>query len=222
MLARVRWMAFCATIVLALAPFRPAWAQSENSTDHTITVTGEADVHAEPDMATVTVGVTSVASTADEAMGTVSQQLAAVIAGAKALGIESRDIQTTGLSLQPVYRQRGPNDDTPPQIQAYRASNNVSIIVRDLSMASSVLDSAINNGANVIGGISFGLSDTDAWRRQALTLATQNARAKAEAIAVAEGVRLGELLSVTEQSTTVPIPRTYAAFGAAPMAAQPS
>src|SRR5439155_7716947 len=97
-------------------------------------VVGEAQLHVQPDIATVTVGVTNLAATSDEAMATVSQTLTAVIAGARSLGVASRDIQTTGFSLQPIYRQqqRNQDDNTPPQITGYRASNNVSLVVRDL------------------------------------------------------------------------------------------
>jgi len=199
-----------------------AAAQTSNDRGPNITVVGEAQVHVQPDMATVTVGVTYQAPTADEAMGNVSTALASIISAVRALGIASSDVQTTGLSLQPVYRNRPANDDAPPQIQAYRASNNVSVTVRDLTKASPVLDAAVNNGATNIGGISFGLSDTETPRRQALAMATANAESKAAAIAQAAGVSITGILSISEESTSVPVPRLQANFAASAPAAAPA
>ncbi len=212
-----------AAVVVSGALLQAGSASAQTTTEQKpmITVTGEAEVHVEPDIATVSVGVMSIAPTADQAMTQVSQRQAAVIAGIRALGVASRDIQTSGLSLQPIYRQRPQSDETPPQIQGYRASNNVSIVVRDLASASAVLDSAINNGANNVGGISFGLSDPDAAKRQALAQATASAHAKAQAIATSAGIALGPIISITEDSTSLPSPRamSYAGYASAPGAA---
>jgi uncharacterized protein YggE len=125
-------------------------------------------------MAIVTVGVTAVSPSSQEAMDQVSQRLTDVIASARALGVEARDIQTTGLTLQPVFRPRVRSDD-PPEIEGYRAANNVSITVRDIARAGAVLDAASRNGANVIGGLRFGLSTVDELRRQALAEAVRDA-----------------------------------------------
>jgi uncharacterized protein YggE len=212
---------FTSALGPAVDTVRVASAQGTAERPPSITVVGESEVHVQPDMATVTVGVTSIAPSADEAMGGVSLGLAAILAGIRGLGIPNSDIQTAALSLQPIYRPRPPNDDSPTQIQAYRASNNVSVIVRDLARASSVLDVAVQSGANNIGGIAFSLSDPETPRRQALAQATANAEAKATAIAQAAGVSITGIISISEESTTIPLMRTSApAFaGVAPMAA---
>lgn len=184
-----------------------------------ITVSGEGEVRAEPDMAVATVGVTHVAPTAQEAMDEVSRRLTAVIAAARALGIQDRDVQTSGLSLQPIFRPRPRGDEQPQEIEAYRASNNVSLTVRDLRRASSVLDAAAQNGANVIGGLRFGLSNVDELRTRALANAVANAEAKANAIAAAAGVPITSVLSIAEESVSVPRPAAQADFAAAPLGA---
>jgi uncharacterized protein YggE len=221
-------MSQCVRLLLALSVLSVTFiqtgvaaAQTSGDRQPNITVVGESEVRVQPDMATVTVGVTFVAASADDAMGQVSVGLAAILAAVRALGISSNDIQTSGLSLQPIFRNRGPNDEAPAQVQGYRASNNVSIVVRDLTQASTVLDAAVSNGANNIGGITFGLSDSETPRRQALAQATANAEAKAAAIAQAAGVSLTGIISISEESTTIPMPRATAAYagGIAPMAA---
>lgn len=188
----------------------PAEQAGNNTQQPTITVAGEGEVRAEPDLAVVSVGVTSIAPTAQEAMSEVNRRMAAVVAGAKALGVQDRDVQTSGLALQPVYRTRIRGDDLPPEIEAYRASNSVSLTVRDLARASTVLDSATTNGANVIGGLRFGLSNVEELRIQALARATANADAKARAIAGAAGVSIRGIMSIAEEGVSVPRPQAEA------------
>jgi uncharacterized protein len=204
-----------------LAPFTTATAQGGQQPPPSINVSGEGEVRADPDLAVVTVGVTAVQPTSQGAMNDVNGRLAAVVGAVRALGVESRDIQTSGLSLQPVYRPRGPRDDAPPEIEAYRASNNVTITVRNLDRAGPVLDAANANGANVFGGVSFGLSNVEELRMQALALATANASAKAQAIANGAGVRIVGVLQLSEEGVSVPRPAAQADVGRAALAAAP-
>lgn len=181
-------------------------AQSQMNQEPSITVGGEGEIWAEPDMAVVTVGVTANAATSREAMAEVNRRIAAVITGAKAQGLQDRDVQTTGLSLQPIYRQRPRSDDSPLEIQGYRASNNVSLTVRTLSLAGPVLDAAVANGANVVGSLSFSISNPQELRMQALAAATANAETRAHAIAAAAGVTLRGVLTISEESVSIPRP----------------
>jgi uncharacterized protein YggE len=201
----------------ATAAFASSLAQGNNN-DHGITVTGEGEVRAEPDIAIVTVGVTHIAPTSQEAMDEVSRRQTAVIAAARSLGIESRDIQTTGLSVSPVYRPR-PRSDEPPEIEAYRASNNVSITVRDLRRTSAILDAALAAGANNIGGLRFSFANPDELRIQALTNAIANAETKAQAMASAAGVALTGVVAMQEESVSFPVPQAQDFARAMPAAA---
>jgi hypothetical protein len=202
--------------VTSLRPYEIASAQQVDKDVSYISVTGDGEVRAEPDMATVTVGVSQTGATSGEAMDAVNRTLAAVISSVRALGIESRDIQTSGLSLQPVYRNTQRTNDQPPEIVGYRASNSLTITVRNLSQAGPVLDAAVAAGANSIGGIRFGITDTDTLKRQALASATADAESKARAIAASAGVSLAGVLSITESSVSVPRPVADTAFRAAP------
>ena len=195
--------------VTILLSHGPAWAaataQQGNPEIAHIAVSGDGEVRAEPDLATVTVGVSQPGATSGEAMDAVSRSLAAVIASVRALGVESHDVQTTGLSLQPVYRTQQRSDQT-PEIIGYRASNGLTVTVRNLSLAGPALDAAVASGANSIGGVRFGIADTDALKRQALAAATRDAESKARVIAAAAGVSIAGLLSITESSVSVPRP----------------
>ncbi len=206
----VRALQLGCAVWIALSVAAPAVAapdaQQRSAEDRpNITVSGEGEVRAEPDMAIVTVGVTVVAPTSQDAMDQVSQRLTDVSASARALGIEDRDIQTTGLSLQPIFRPR-PRSDDPPEIDSYRASNNISLVVRDVSRAGIVLDAASRSGANVVGGLRFGLSNLDELRRQALANAVREAERKARAMASAAGVSISGVLSISEDGLAAPQP----------------
>jgi hypothetical protein len=140
-------------------------------------------------------------------MADVNRRVNAVIDGVKAQGVAERDIQTSGLSLQPIQRNRPSGDQSPPEIEAYRASNNVVVTVRTISRAGPILDSATANGANVIGGLRFGFSDPDRIRAQALANAVRVARTYAEEMARAGNVQLGEVIAIAEEGTGSPVPR---------------
>jgi uncharacterized protein YggE len=192
-----------------------------NDMEPGITVSGEGEVRAEPDIALVTVGVTHTAPSSQDAMDEVSRRQTAVIAAARSLGVESRDIQTTGLSLSPVYRPR-PRSDENPEIEAYRASNNVSLTVRDLRRISSVLDAVLASGANSVSGLRFSFANPEALRLQALTHAIANAEAKAQAMAAVAGVSLTGVIAIQEESVSFPTPQAQADFVRAVPAAAPA
>jgi len=216
-------------VLLALAPLPAARAASDpqptspsQPPQHLITVSGDGAVHAPPDQATVRVGVTAIAPRSTDAMAQVNTSLAAVLGSIAALGIPPRDLQTSGLALQPNYKPRQPGDDSPPQIDSYRATNNVTVTVRDLSQVGPVLDAATANGANSISGVQFGFANEAQLRQQALASATSDALAKAQAIATAAGVGPIALQSVDETSVTVPQPVAFAAAAPAPSGAAPT
>lgn len=186
-----------ATVLLLAGPAVAADAPA------TISVTGEGRVEAVPDMATISLGVTSEAATANAAMAANSDGVRAVIERLKAAGIEDRDIQTSGLSLGPRY-DYGRSDGTPPVIVGYTASNMVTVRVRALDTLGPVLDGAVSDGANTLNGLSFGIAENDEALDAARRRAVAEARRKAELYADAAGVALGPLLSISESGGYAP------------------
>lgn len=181
-----------------------------------ITVTGEAVVQAVPDMATISLGVTTMGATGSEAMDANSAALAKVIARLKAAGIAERDLQTQNLSLNPNWSSYDSSVSGAPQtITGYTASNILSVKVRDLAVLGAVLDAAVGDGANTLNGLSFDLSQPRPAQDAARTEATKDARARAELLAAAAGVKLGRVLSISEtQSYGQPMPVAYKADAA--------
>jgi uncharacterized protein YggE len=182
------------------------WAQSGGSETpstpplpSTISVSGHGEVAAKPDRAVVSLGAMAQADQAAEAQVMVNQIMQQTLDRIKTMGIPAEHITTTGLSLSPVYSDySSKNDGKPPRIVGYRAHNTVRVQLDNIEQVGSVLDTGVAAGANQIEGISFELKNDLPQRQAALRDAVQEARAKAEAIAGAIGVRLGAVYEVIE------------------------
>ena len=161
----------------------------------TLSLSAEGEVAAAPDIAVLTVGVASRGATAAAALGGMRTRMASAVAALKAQGVADRDVRTSGLSLSPVYDE-GP--DRPRRLTGYEASNQVTATVRDVSRAGAVLDAALAQGADTVGGVGFDLADRapaeDAARRAAVKALGDKARLDAEAA----GLHLKRLVSLTE------------------------
>ena len=175
-----------------------------------ISVTGEATVSVPPDLAEINGGVTSEAKTAREASEANNAAMGKVLQALKGAGIEEKDIQTARLSLQP---QSAPNRSGPSAIAGYRASNRVTIRVRDVTKVASVIDTLVGAGANEIGGINFVVSQASKLLDEARERAVADARRKAEIYAKAAGVTLGAPLSISEEGNAPPVPYRRMAVG---------
>ena len=157
-----------------------------------ISVTGEATVSVAPDQAQIDAGVTSDAKTAREASDANNAAMGKVLLALKGAGIAEKDYQTSRLSLQPQY---APNRAGPNPIVGYRASNRVTIRLRDVTKVASVIDTLVGAGANDIGGIGFTVSSASKLLDEAREQAIADARRKAEIYARAAGVTLGAPLA---------------------------
>jgi uncharacterized protein len=184
-----------------------------------ISVTGEATISVAPDLAEVDGGVTTEAKTAREASEANNAAMGKVLLALKGAGIDEKDFQTSRLSLQP---QNAPNRPGPAVIVGYRASNRVTIRVRDVTKAAGVIDTLVGAGANDIGGINFMVSQASKLLDDAREQAVADARRKAEIYARAAGVTLGAPLSISEDGSPGPMPfrRMVAGMAAAAPVAQ--
>jgi uncharacterized protein YggE len=201
---------FAAAIALAAMPAAPALAESPPPA---ISVTGEATVSVAPDEARIDAGVTSEAKTAREASDANNAAMGKVLLALKSASIDEKDYQTSRLSLLPQY---APNRTGPNAITGYRASNRVSIRLRDVAKVANVIDTLVGAGANEIGNINFVVSQASKVLDDAREKAVADARRKAEIYAKAAGVTLGEPLSISEEGSA-PQP-VFRGKVAAPMA----
>lgn len=170
-----------------------------------ITVTGEGRVDQAPDMATVSLGVTTEGATAAEALGANSAEIAKVLERLGSAGIEPRDVQTTGLSVNPNWQHYSSGEA--PKISGFIANNGVTVRVRALDGLGAVLDAAVQDGANQLNGVEFGLQEPRPAQDEARRRAVADARARAELLAEAAGVKLGAIRSINEtMAAPMPMP----------------
>lgn len=161
------------------------------------------EVKVAPDMATITFGVTTEATTAQAAMADNARRMQEVFAALSRAGIADRDIQTSGLNLSPQYTYE---DNQPPRLRGYQASNQVTVIINDLTRVGTTADAVVGAGVNQINGISFGLKDPSAAEDEARRLAVRALQAKAALYAQALGVELGGVRSLNEGGGYTPQP----------------
>ena len=210
-----------AALALAAASALPAAAQiaqpsMEVAPGNTLlTVSAEGKSFREPDMAMFNAGVTTQGQSAREALAENSRAMTQVIAALRRAGIAERDIQTSNLSISPIYadpnrdammasRVSGqpyvppPPEQQVPRIIGYTANNNVSVRQRDLDDFGTVIDTLAAAGANQINGPMFQMDNADPALDEARLDAVRSARARAELYAQATGLRIVRILSINE------------------------
>ncbi len=161
----------------------------------TLNLSAYGEVHATPDMATISLGVLTDAPTAAGAMSANAARMTQIMAALKKAGVAAKDIQTSGLNLNPqyVYEQ-----NVPPRLTGYQVSSQVTVIVRDLNALGGAVDACVKAGANQVNGISFGINDPTAAENAARLDAAKALQAKADLYAKAMGYRVSRLVSLSE------------------------
>jgi uncharacterized protein YggE len=203
-------------IVLALliaGLFTPAFAQTATPS---VTVMGEATVTTAPDIALIDAGVTSDGKTAKQASEANNKAMGDVLLALKGAGVDQKDFQTSQLSLQPQMSQSA-SGNGPLKITGYRASNRVTITLRDVANVGGIIDALVGAGANDIGEISFSVSQASKLLDDARVKAVEDARRKAALYAQATGMILGSPLSISEDGA--PPPMVFRKMSASPAAA---
>lgn len=177
-----------------------------------LSVSAEASAKRVPDVATISTGVVTQAADANAAMRANAQQMDKVMAAIRAAGIAERDIQTSGINLNPQYKYV---ENAPPTIVGYQASNTVNVKVRDMSRLGKVLDAFVANGANQLNGPSFEVDKPDEAYDEARVAAVKKAQARAQTYADALGLKVRRIVSISEGGASFPRPvpmmRTMAA-----------
>ena len=208
----LRWESAIAALVLLTVAAPTADAGS------TVEATGEAEVSLPPDQAMLSLGVTTEAPTAKQALDDNARRMTAVVTALAQAGFTAPDVATRAVSITPIMDFQ-PRGSEPPRIVGYRANNTVQVKTRDPSAIGRALDAGVQAGANVSGGIAFSLVDSRTAETQALKLAVQDAQRRVSAMAEALGKRLGRVVEVRAVDVERPVPRFEAMAqraGAAP------
>ncbi|MFJ7354939.1 SIMPL domain-containing protein [Phyllobacterium sp. NPDC097923] len=204
-------VAFAATAMMAV----PFAAMADETPRPRITVTGEGEATAAPDMAIVSLVVLQEKPTAREALTANNETMAKVLDAMKKAGIAERDLQTSGFNIDPRYVYPDNKQGQPPQapkIVGYAVSNSLSVRVRDLKKVGEILDQSVTLGVNQGGNLTFTNDKPEAIVEEARKKAVANAIAKAKTLTAAAGVEVGKVIEISEQTFQ---PRPY---GGAPRA----
>ena len=192
----------------AATPSTPAPVASSNNPASTpvteFSLSADGEVSVAPDIAVIQMGVTTSGRSAAYALKDNREKMLQVIAVLKGLDVQARDIQTTGISLNPqyVYEQ-----NLPPRLTGYQASNSVTVTVRDIANAGPVMDAVTVSNANQINGISFDISDRQKAEDEARRAAVRALQAKAALYADATGLHIQRLESLSEGGAFVARPQ---------------
>lgn len=213
-----------ALLMGAAIPAVPAAAQTTGQvtqaiagTKLDINVTGE--VTRVPDLAVISAGVVSRASTASAALQDNARRMDRVIAAIKAAGIADRDIQTSSINLNPEYKYV---ENQPPQLVGYTATNQVSVKFRDIRNSGKILDALVSEGANQINGPNMTVEHPETALDEARANAIAAGRARAELYARSLGMRVVRVVSVSESGNYAPPPPPMPMYARAEAAGAPS
>ncbi|UYY76463.1 SIMPL domain-containing protein [Sphingomonas sp. R1] len=199
----IRTLPLAALIALAAAPH--AFAQTATVTQPIPADGTVLDINAEgsstrvPDLALIQAGVVTTAASAGEAMQQNAARMAAVLAALRKAGIAERDLQTSAVNLAPQYRYQ---ENKPPVITGYQASNQLSVRFRDVARSGTILDALVAQGANNISGPNLTLADEQGALDEARRDAIAKARARATLYAQAAGLKVDRILMISETGST--------------------
>lgn len=162
----------------------------------TLNVTGTGMAYLVPDIAYIYLGVHTEKLTAAEAVTDNNTQTETVIKALTDFGIDAKDIRTTNFSIWPMDKY-DPSTGAPSGEKTYAVDNTVYVTIRDLDKLGDLLDTVVAAGANTVNSIQFDVADKDEALKTARADAVKDATEKAQELAGAAGVTLGELQSVT-------------------------
>jgi len=168
----------------------------------TFSVNGEGKISVVPDIAVVSAGVQAQGATVKLAQDQLNKNINAVSGAVKKAGVAEKDIQTSGYNINPMYEYTSGT----PHITGYQASSSLTVKVRAIDTANSVIDAATGAGANQISGITFDVDDKTKAQNQAREKAVADAKSKAVNAARIAGFTLGKIMNYSENFGNAPRP----------------
>jgi uncharacterized protein YggE len=180
---------------------------SPTTPQRTVSVSGTGVATLNPDLARFSVGVFEQGRTLAEVQGTVANETNAIIAALKQGGVDTdKDVKTTQYNVTPQFDY--PKDKA-PVVSGYRVQNSLTVTVRNITgnNVGKLLDASVQAGANLIGNVVFTIADPDKANATARDEAMKNAKAKADALVGASGAKLGQVISVSDQTSSPGAPR---------------
>jgi uncharacterized protein YggE len=194
----------------------PYLHELRNGKEATVTVQGEGVVKAKPDVVVLTIGVRTEGTNVKQAQEENAALSAKLLDSLKQLGITEQNIKTLSYTITPQYEYVNEK----AMLRGYQVEHLYEIIVLNVQKAGEVYEAAVANGANVAKGLVFRVSEPNAYYKQALVLAVQNAQEKARTIASTYNLNVNPIpISVVEESSHMP--REFVAYSAVHSSAPP-
>ena len=188
-------------------------ATAEEPRPRTVNVSGMAEVSAEPDIARVTLGVESRKPTMEAARAEVAATVDRVLALARELKIDPKQVNATRVQVQPEYRWN--ENDRERVLLGYMVGRQVEVELKDLDKLGALLERAVDAGVNQVGDPMLDSSRRKDLEREAMTKAVEDARLNAEALARAAGAKLGAVRTLSASGSAPPMPMYRAAMAVA-------
>src|SRR5215213_1296688 len=196
-----------AALALGAVPLAAAEAQTttvnQAITGTKLDVSATGKVTRVPDIAVISAGVVTRAATAVAAIQQNADRMERVRAALKRAGIEDRDIQTSSINLNPEYRYE---QNKPPQLVGYTASNQLNVRFRDIANSGKILDALVKEGANQLNGPTLTIDKPEAALDEARGRAIAVGRARAELYARSMGMRVVRVVALSESGSSYPVP----------------
>jgi len=192
-------------LILCVAPFLVlAFAQTASAQDacpkpRLISVTGTAEINLPPDEVTLRMGIDTQDKDLAVAKSKHDARSKKVIALARSVGVEEKDISTTMLSMEPDY-----SEEKVPRFLGYEVSQTIAITLKDLSKYESLMTKLLDAGVNRVNGVDFHLADPRKVREEARAKALRAAKEKAVAMAAELGQTVGKPWEISETGPTWP------------------
>lgn len=185
----------------------PVASADQGPAPRMMTVSGSGEATGVPDVVILSIGVETEAPTAAAALSQNADRMRATINKLKERGVAERDMQTQNLSVGPRYDYD--TNGRPPRLVGYSATNTLTVKLREMKEAGSIIDDVVSEGANSLGGVSFSFDDPAPLMNEARKAAVKDAKDKAALYASAAGVTLGAILQIQEGHAAPPSPLPY-------------
>jgi len=199
-----KFLILVSVLVIAgvLSACGPSSAQTSYPQIRSLNINGNGSTEITPDIAYINIGVHSEAPTAVSAVSVNNTKAQKVMDALLLFGIQNKDLRTSNFSINSLQK----TDPSTGQVTGtyYAVDNNIIVTVRDLPKMGSLLDNAIQAGANSINNVQFDVADNTAARKQARDEAMQNAIQQAQELADAAGIELGDIQFIN-YSESVPM-----------------
>jgi uncharacterized protein YggE len=184
-------------LIPALMLAAPAAADTI-SLAHTITVDGQATLYADPDHASIDLGVETSGKTVSAALAQNNIEIADILAALKGAGVAKNEVQTSTFEIAPLHPllEKSTDQYDYSRVTGYRVTNKLTVTVSDLARTGTIIDAAANAGANSSNSVVFEIKDREALLDKVRAEAMRNAKHKADMMANAVGAEVGALITV--------------------------